>query len=98
MLFIIFALMKKIALNEYCPCCGYNTFVSLQRLEYEICPICLWEDDPLQFNDIALEFSANLVSLEQAQLNFEKYNASVDDMKRYCRKPNNNDKLNPEWI
>ena len=89
--------MKKIKLNEYCPCCGYNTFDPEKRLESEICPICFWEDDALQFNDTQLECSANLVSLAQAQVNFEQYEASEEDMKRYCQKPDKNAKRNPDW-
>ncbi len=89
--------MKKIDLNEYCPCCGYNTFNPKKRLELEICSICFWEDDPLQFNDPHLEFSGNLVSLVQAQQNFEKIGTSEKDMKRYCRKPDKDDRINTEW-
>ena len=89
--------MKKIDLNEYCPCCGYNTFNPEKRLELEICPICFWEDDPLQFNDPALEFSCNLVSLVQAQKNYEELGTSEPDMKRYCKKPQKDDRLNPDW-
>ncbi|WP_142533941.1 CPCC family cysteine-rich protein [Saccharicrinis carchari] len=89
--------MKKIDLNEYCPCCGYNSFDPKKRLELEICPICFWEDDPLQFNDPHLEFSGNLVSLSQAQQNYTHSGASHEDMKRYCQKPGENAKRNPEW-
>ncbi|KFE72014.1 hypothetical protein DB31_0275 [Hyalangium minutum] len=28
---------------EPCPCCGFRTF--LWRGEYDICPVCMWEDD-----------------------------------------------------
>ncbi len=63
----------------------------------EICQICYWEDDPLQFKDPELEFSCNFVSLVQAQKNFDEIGVSVADMKRYCRKITPNDKRNPEW-
>lgn len=28
---------------ERCPCCGFRTFE--WRGEYDVCPVCLWEDD-----------------------------------------------------
>lgn len=36
-------------MKEYftCPCCGYITLES--EHEYDICPICFWEDDWIQF-------------------------------------------------
>ncbi|MGQ1783745.1 MULTISPECIES: CPCC family cysteine-rich protein [unclassified Saccharicrinis] len=89
--------MKKIALNEYCPCCGYNSLNPEKRLELEICQICYWEDDPLQFNDPNLQYSCNLVSLAQAQKNFDEIGVSFHDMKMYCRNITPEDKRNPEW-
>ena len=29
-----------------CPCCGHRTLPELGQ--YELCPVCLWEDDPNQ--------------------------------------------------
>ena len=97
-MFAIFALMKKIDLNEYCPCCGYNTFNPQKRLELDICPICFWEDDPLQYGNPELEFSCNLASLKQAQQNFDAFGASEEDMKRYCQKTNSKHRRNPDWV
>ena len=34
-----------------CPCCGYPTLSEEPPGTYEICPVCFWEDDPVQFND-----------------------------------------------
>lgn len=53
-----------------CPCCGFNTLDG--RGEYDICPVCWWEDDG-QDND-----DANVVrggpngtlSLTRARINF----------------------------
>lgn len=60
-------MLMKIELDEYCPCCGYNTFEGEERLQYIICPICFWEDDPIQFSEPDYEGGANRVSLVQAQ-------------------------------
>jgi len=34
-----------------CPCCGYLTRSKLLTGTFEICPICYWEDDNVQFED-----------------------------------------------
>ncbi|PCD78924.1 hypothetical protein CO710_09635 [Acetobacter orleanensis] len=47
-----------------CPCCGVTVISVLG--EYEICPICNWEDDPLQASDPDYVGGANPISLNQA--------------------------------
>ena len=34
-----------------CPCCGYKTFAEQPNGHYDICEVCFWEDDPIQFDD-----------------------------------------------
>ncbi|MBT9749100.1 CPCC family cysteine-rich protein [Desulfovibrio desulfuricans] len=48
-----------------CPCCGNRCFS--ERGGYEICPICLWEDDPLQSGDPTYRGGANKYSLIEAR-------------------------------
>ncbi|WP_137392522.1 CPCC family cysteine-rich protein [Rhodoligotrophos defluvii] len=48
-----------------CPCCG--TRVISKPGSYEICPICGWEDDPLQSEDPEFWGGANQLSLNQAR-------------------------------
>jgi hypothetical protein len=51
--------------NKQCACCGEY---SLPRgSEFEICPVCGWEDDDIQNDDPQLEGGANDMSLEQAK-------------------------------
>lgn len=90
--------MKQIDLNEYCPCCGFDTFDKNDRGNYTICPICFWEDDQLQFDEPDTEGGANRVSLITGQINYEKFGACEKDMIKNVRKPNKNDKRNPQWI
>jgi len=90
--------MKQIDLNEYCPCCGFDTFDKNDRGNYSICPICFWEDDPLQFNEPDMEGGANRVSLKTGQINFEEFGACEKEMIKNVKKPNKNDKRNPQWI
>ncbi len=42
---------------------------------FEICPICNWEDDNVQFNDIDFLGGANNVSLREARKNFKEFGA-----------------------
>ena len=54
-----------------CPCCN-NATLPKDNPWYFICPICLWENDPVQFADPNFEGGANECSLIQAKENFEK--------------------------
>jgi|GEM_PF-1179986 len=48
-----------------CPCCEANVLTA--RGQYEICPICNWEDDPVQSADPEHAGGANKLSLRQAR-------------------------------
>ncbi len=54
-----------------CPCCGYRTIEV--RGDYEICPVCNWEDDGNR--DPHRHSSANGLTLGQARRNFEAFGA-----------------------
>lgn len=45
-----------------CACCGYKTLSSPAGGGYEICPVCNWEDDPVQFKDPDYKGGANIPS------------------------------------
>ncbi|MCI1982010.1 MAG: hypothetical protein LKJ45_02485 [Oscillospiraceae bacterium] len=51
--------------NKKCACCGEYSLPS--DSEFEVCPICGWEDDDIQNNDPQFEGGANDMSLEQAR-------------------------------
>jgi len=53
-----------------CPCCGHLTLGYEPPGSYEICEVCRWEDDPVQFRDHSFEGGANIVSLAQAKENY----------------------------
>lgn len=74
-----------------CPCCGYKTFGSEPPGTFEICDICFWEDDNIQFHNPFYKGGANHISLKQAQENYRNIGVSKEDMKRYVRTPNAND-------
>lgn len=58
-----------------CPCCGYLTLSEEPPGSFDICPICKWEDDDVQFNNINFRGGANLNSLREARINFKKIGA-----------------------
>lgn len=77
-----------------CPCCGYKTLDD--EHEYDICPICFWEDDLFQFENVDL-LGANPVSLREAQQNFIKFGACEINMIKNVRKPNIDDIKDENW-
>ena len=68
-----------------CPCCGYLTFAT--RGEWDICPVCFWEDDPLQAEDPNYRGGANEESLNEARSNYAKYKVSELRVREYVRDP-----------
>ena len=48
-----------------CPCCGQYEFP--EEGSYEICPVCNWEDDPVQTEEPDYRGGANIMSLNEAR-------------------------------
>ena len=67
---------------ETCPCCSYNTLDS--RGEYDICPLCHWEDDGT--NDLNVYVGPNHKTLNEARMKFKKIKKLLFDIKnqKYC--------------
>jgi Cysteine-rich CPCC len=66
-----------------CPCCGYLTMREETRGTYEICPVCNWEDDGVQFADPSFWGGANIQSLNEARENFREFGAALrEDLKK----------------
>jgi rubredoxin len=80
-----------------CPCCGYRTLDEKPPGTCGICPICYWEDDPVQYDDPDYEGGANAVSLRQAQQNFLRSGVSDERFRRHARKPTAHDEKDPYW-
>ncbi|MGG0729499.1 CPCC family cysteine-rich protein [Bacillus paramycoides] len=80
-----------------CPCCGYKTLEEEPPGTYEICKICYWEDDPVQFKDPDLEGDANEASLRQAQKNFIVFGACEKRCAGLVRKPTSEDIKDASW-
>jgi hypothetical protein len=83
--------MKK----YFCACCGYKTVEG--HGDYDICPICHWEDDPVQGKDPDYKIGANKVSLKDAKRNFQEFGASDERFTDRTRKPKKDEKRDPDW-
>lgn len=59
-----------------CPCCGSYSLEHKEPLYYEICPICYWENDPIQNEDYDFSGGANEISLNKAIKNYKTFGAS----------------------
>lgn len=80
-----------------CPCCGYQTLDEEPPGTFDICSICYWEDDLIQFEDPTYDGGANTPSLKQAQQNFLKFGACDEYCKAFTRKPLQTDRRDPNW-
>ena len=50
--------------RKLCPVCSKHSFEEAGK--YEICPVCGWEDDPVQRRDPDFPGGANKMSLNEA--------------------------------
>ncbi len=80
-----------------CPCCSYKTLDEEPPGTFDICPVCYWEDDDVQFNDPDYAGGANTVSLRQAQKNYASFGASEKRVRGYVRSPNTNEEKDLNW-
>ena len=71
-----------------CPCCGHKTLSNNNTLFHEICPVCFWENDPLQNKNPEYSGGANRVCLSKAKENYKKYGAVEEQFIKFVRKPN----------
>lgn len=80
-----------------CPCCGYKTFDEEPPGTFDICEICFWEDDDIQFDKPDSAGGANKVSLREAQKNFMAFGAKERRVLEFVRKPIEQDERDENW-
>jgi len=80
-----------------CPCCGYKTLEEKPPGTDDICPICFWEDDRVQFDDPDYQGGANEPSLREAQKNFSQFGACERRTLKLVRRPVDQDERDTEW-
>ena len=70
-----------------CPCCGFLTLEEEPPGTYDICEVCFWEDDPVQFDNPDFVGGANNVSLNVAKQNFARLGVSELEFRKNVRPP-----------
>lgn len=70
-----------------CPCCGYLTLDQEPPGTFQICEVCNWEDDNVQYEATSFEGGANKESLIQARMNFKTFGASSREHLSAVRRP-----------
>ncbi len=60
-----------------CPCCQSLVYLYPANGDYSICPVCMWEDDPVQLTDPDYIGGANQLSLNQARIEFLEKQAKL---------------------
>lgn len=70
--------------SEQCPCCDYITFY--ERKGYFICPICFWEDDGLDVDELDVHSGPNHITLREGRANFKELGACTGAMKKHVLK------------
>lgn len=78
-----------------CQCCGYKTIE--EKNNYEICPICFWEDDIYQNENQFSNGGANKISLVNAQMNFIKFACCDKQFEKNVRKIYESDEYDNKW-
>ncbi|MGE7386880.1 CPCC family cysteine-rich protein [Streptomyces sp. NPDC004126] len=82
-----------------CPCCGHLVFDAEDGWpgSYAVCPVCSWEDDPVQFRRPFQPGGANQWSLAESQQNVLAYGACDQRGRRFVRPPADDEPLDPKW-
>ena len=79
-----------------CPVCGHKTLDALA--DYDICPICYWEDDVLTEGKEDVSSPSNYGQhLSEAQANFVLFGASKEEYVEKVRKPTESELPDPNW-
>jgi hypothetical protein len=80
-----------------CYCCGYKTLTEAPA-EYDICPVCYWEDDGKGFLGKDTPSSVNQgLRLSEAQANYKKFGAASPNHKDDVRPPRDDEPLDETW-
>lgn len=70
-----------------CPCCNFLTLSESPPGTFEICPVCGWEDDDVQFNNPNFSGGANEENLLEARRNYKAFGASAKKHLKEVRAP-----------
>jgi hypothetical protein len=75
-------------LKGRCEVCGYYTFKNRERGVFEMCEVCLWEDDGYNDDPDEVRGGPNQdFSVNQARVNLKKFGAYSKHVIQYSRLP-----------
>lgn len=83
---------RRLYRKYQCRCCGNYTLDKPPEGNYEICPVCFWEDNTMAYDEPDEECFCNHVSFNQARKNYKAFGACELDVKNHVRKPNSREK------
>lgn len=75
-----------------CLCCGFYTLDAAPG-NFDICPVCYWEDDNIQRLDQNYKGGANDISLNEARRNYKQIGAMSPEHLYSVRPPLENEKI-----
>lgn len=70
-----------------CPCCNCFTMEHNDAIYHDICPVCFWENDPIQNDNEKYVGGANDISLSEAKANYQKIGAVKQEYIKCVRSP-----------
>ncbi|MEV3853450.1 CPCC family cysteine-rich protein [Streptomyces sp. NPDC050095] len=79
-----------------CACCGHLVLDDMPG-SYEICPVCFWVVDGVQFRWPTMAGGANKTSLVDAQRNYQDFGACDQQGLAHVRPPAADEPLDPTW-
>ena len=74
-----------------CPCCDNLTLPEEPPGTFQICEVCFWEDDNVQFDDPSYWGGANVMSLTEARRAYQLIGAKEERFLKFVRQPHANE-------
>jgi hypothetical protein len=78
-----------------CPCCGHRTLPGVG--DYDLCPVCYWEDDPNQSRLPWSQGGANGISLVECQQAYLTHGAVGIGHLKKVRQPRVHENRDADW-
>ena len=75
-----------------CPCCNCCTMLHEDPVYHDICPVCFWENDPIQNMNTSFVGGANEICLDDARNNYIEFGAVSKKLIKFVRPPKNDEK------
>jgi hypothetical protein len=81
--------------KQSCFVCGYRTLEN--RCDWDICPVCFWEDDVLVETQDECSPANRGMMVSTAQANFIRFGAVSPEFIDHVREPGPDEEKDPDW-